>query len=92
MFTINMTHVSLTVQNLHVPLSALDELDLEINLEDCEIEIGELSLAQSIHSTTTESFDSPEPCYHESDTPEEDPRSVAQATADGTGERLIYPH
>jgi len=93
MITINMTHVSLSIQNLHVPLSTLEDLDIELNLDDCEIEIGELSLSESVHSTTSESFGPDDPCYHEDvEPPEEDPRSVAQATADGVGERLIYPH
>jgi len=96
MITINMTHVSLAIQNLHAPASSLEGVDIELNLDDCEIEIGELSIAESIQSNVTESFDPDfdpgDPCYHNKEAPEEDPRSVAQATADGVGERLIYPH
>ena len=87
MITINMTHVSLSIENLQS--SALEELDIELNLDDCEIEIGELSLSESITSNLVESFE--EDCDTLVEDPE-DPRSVAQATADGVGERLIYPH
>ncbi len=94
MVTINMTHVSLTIGNLHVPASALEEVDVELNLEDCEIEVGELTLANSIQSNVHETFDADlrEPVDPFDDAYEEDTRSVAQATASEVGERLIYPH
>jgi hypothetical protein len=92
MITINMTHVSLTIGTLHAPASVLSDLDIDLTLDDCEIEIGELALSESISSHETEQSDPEDPCYDDIDTLEEDPRSVAQATADGVGERLIYPH
>ena len=93
MITINMTHVSLAIETLHVPAESLAGLDIELSLEDCEITIGELTTSESINSTTLESSNYDDPCYHEdAETHEDDTRSVAQATADGGGERLIYPH
>lgn len=99
MITINMTHVSLTIGTLHAPASVLGDLDIDLTLDDCEIEIGELALSESIssHETDISSHETEQsgledPCYDDIDTLEEDPRSVAQATADGVGERLIYPH
>jgi len=83
MIKISIRDTELTIGTISLPPE--DLLDLEIEVENSQIDVGEINFCNTSAVSFTAGYNVNEP-----EEPE-DTRSVAQATADDVGVSLIFP-
>ena len=85
MIKVSIRDSEVTIGTLTLPADELLELDIEVEIESAQVDVGEITLCNTVTSSFSQGYNDLEP-----EEPE-DTRSVAQATADDVGVSLIFP-